>query len=51
MAQIALEVQNDRVDDPPYPTSANVPSSYTEALDTVSSDRKRSRFSLTKFRM
>ena len=36
MAQIALEVQNDRANDPLHPTGANVPSSYTEALDTVS---------------
>jgi hypothetical protein len=36
MAQIALEVQNDRVNDPLHPAAANVASSYTEALDTVS---------------
>ena len=36
MAQIALEVQNDRVNNSLHPTEANVPSSYTEALDTVS---------------
>jgi hypothetical protein len=36
MAQIALEVQNDWASDPLYPAGANVPSSYTEALDTVS---------------
>jgi hypothetical protein len=35
MAQIALEVQNDRVNDPLHPAAANVASSYTEALDTV----------------
>jgi len=35
MAQIALEVQNDRVNDPLHPAAANVSSSYTEALDTV----------------
>ena len=36
MAQIALEVQNDGANDPLLPAGANVPSSYTEALDTVS---------------
>ena len=36
MARIASQVQNDRVNDPLYPTWPNVPSSYTEALDTVS---------------
>jgi len=35
MAQIALEVQNDGANDPLLPAGANVPSSYTEALDTV----------------
>ncbi|KAN0134237.1 hypothetical protein V8E53_008009, partial [Lactarius tabidus] len=35
MAQIALEVQNDMVNDPLHPAAANVASSYTEALDTV----------------
>ena len=36
MAQIALKVQNDGAKDPLLPAGANVPSSYTEALDTVS---------------
>jgi len=36
MAQIALEVQNNAPHDPLLPAGANVPSSYTEALDTVS---------------
>jgi hypothetical protein len=36
MAQIALEVQNTAPHDPLLPATANVPSSYTEALDTVS---------------
>ena len=36
MAQIALEVQNDGAKEPLLPAGANVPSSYTEALDTVS---------------
>jgi hypothetical protein len=36
MAQIALEVQNNAPHDPLLPAVANVPSSYTEALDTVS---------------
>ena len=36
MAQIALEVQNDGANDALLPAGANVPSSYTEALDTVS---------------
>ena len=35
MAEIALEVQNDGTNDPRRPTGANVPSAYTEALDTV----------------
>ncbi|KAI9437933.1 hypothetical protein BJY52DRAFT_1229957 [Lactarius psammicola] len=35
MAQIALEVQGDAPHDPLLPAAANVPSSYTEALDTV----------------
>jgi hypothetical protein len=35
MAQIALEVQNDGANDPLRPAGANVPSAYTEALDTV----------------
>ncbi|KAH8980308.1 hypothetical protein EDB92DRAFT_1900987 [Lactarius akahatsu] len=35
MAQIALEVQNNAPHDPLLPAGANVPSSYTEALDTV----------------
>jgi hypothetical protein len=36
MAQIALEVQKDMVNDPLHSAAANVASSYTEALDTVS---------------
>jgi hypothetical protein len=36
MAQIASEVQNNVPPDPLLPAAANVPSSYTEALDTVS---------------
>lgn len=36
MAQIASEVQNNAPPDPLLPAAANVPSSYTEALDTVS---------------
>ena len=36
MAQIASEVQNNAPHDPLLPPAANVPSSYTEALDTVS---------------
>jgi hypothetical protein len=36
MAQIALEVQNDGANNPLHHSGANVPSSYTEALDTVS---------------
>jgi hypothetical protein len=35
MAQIALEVQNNAPQDPLLPANANIPSSYTEALDTV----------------
>lgn len=35
MAQIALEVQNNAPRDPLLPANANIPSSYTEALDTV----------------
>ncbi|KAF8270132.1 hypothetical protein EI94DRAFT_1572312 [Lactarius quietus] len=35
MAQIALEVQNDGANNPVHHSGANVPSSYTEALDTV----------------
>jgi hypothetical protein len=36
MSEIALEVQNNAPPDPLLPAAANVPSSYTEALDTVS---------------
>jgi hypothetical protein len=36
MADIALEVQNNAPQDPLLPATANIPSSYTEALDTVS---------------
>jgi hypothetical protein len=35
MAQIALDVQNNAPQDPLLPAAANIPSSYTEALDTV----------------
>lgn len=35
MAQIALDVQNNAPHDPLLPATAHVPSSYTEALDTV----------------
>ncbi|KAI0297435.1 hypothetical protein BC826DRAFT_166673 [Russula brevipes] len=35
MAQIASDVQNRAPQDPLLPATANVPSSYTEALDTV----------------
>jgi len=35
MAQVALEVQNTAPQDPLLPATANIPSSYTEALDTV----------------
>jgi hypothetical protein len=35
MAQIALDVQQNAPRDPLLPANANIPSSYTEALDTV----------------
>ena len=35
MAEIALHVQNNAPQDPLLPAAASVPSSYTEALDTV----------------
>jgi hypothetical protein len=35
MAQIALEVQYTAPHDPQLPAAAKIPSSYTEALDTV----------------
>jgi hypothetical protein len=35
MAQIALDVQNNAPQDPLLPATASVPSSYTDALDTV----------------
>jgi hypothetical protein len=35
MAQIALDVQQNAPQDPLLPANANIPSSYTEALDTV----------------
>jgi hypothetical protein len=38
MAQIASDVQNSAPQDPLLPATANVPSSYTEALDTVRSN-------------
>ena len=39
MAQIALDVQNNAPQDPLLPATAHVPSSYTEALDTVRGNR------------
>jgi hypothetical protein len=36
MAQIALEAQYTAPHDPLLPAEAKIPSSYTEALDTVS---------------
>ena len=39
MAQIALDVQNNAPQDPLLPATAHVPSSYTEALDTVRGKR------------
>jgi hypothetical protein len=36
MAQLALEIQNDASDDPSFPATARIPSSFTTALDTVS---------------
>jgi hypothetical protein len=39
MAQIALDVQNNAPQDPLLPATAHVPSSYTEALDTVRGQR------------
>jgi hypothetical protein len=44
MAQIALDVQSNAPQDPLLPATANIPSSYTEALDTV---RRRHVFSLS----
>jgi hypothetical protein len=35
MAQIASDVQQNAPRDPLLPANANIPSSYTEALDTV----------------
>ena len=35
MTQIALEIQGNAPQDPLLPAAANIPSSYTEALDTV----------------
>ncbi|KAI0250888.1 hypothetical protein BJV78DRAFT_1154831 [Lactifluus subvellereus] len=35
MAQIALETQNNAPQDPLLPATANIPSCYTEALDTI----------------
>jgi hypothetical protein len=35
MAEISLDVQNNAPRDPLLPANANIPSSYTEALDTV----------------
>jgi hypothetical protein len=39
MAQIALDVQSNAPQDPLLPVTAHVPSSYTEALDTVGGKR------------
>ena len=39
MAQIALDVQNNAPQDPLLPANAYIPSSYTEALDTVRGQR------------
>jgi len=39
MTQIALDVQNNAPQDPLLPATANIPSSYTEALDTVRGKR------------
>ena len=41
MAQIALDVQTNAPHDPLLPAAANVPSSYSVALDTVSFPKKR----------
>jgi len=38
MAEIALDVQNNAPRDPLLPANANIPSSFTEALDTVRGD-------------
>jgi len=35
MAQIALQVQSNAPQDPLRPAAATIPSSYTEALDSV----------------
>jgi hypothetical protein len=35
MAQVALDVQNNAPQNPLLPATANIPSSYTEALNTV----------------
>ena len=42
MAQIALDVQNNAPQDPLLPANAHIPSSYTEALDTVRGQRRLS---------
>jgi len=39
MANIATDVQNNAPQDPLLPNTAYVPSSYTEALDTVRRQR------------
>ena len=39
MAQIALDIQNNAPQDPLLPATTSVPSSYTEALDTVRDER------------
>lgn len=39
MAQLALDIQNNAPDDPSFPATARIPSSFTTALDTVSSTR------------
>jgi hypothetical protein len=36
MAQLALDIQNNAPDDPSFPATARMPSSFTTALDTVS---------------
>ena len=39
MAQIASDVENNAPQDPLLPATAHIPSSYTEALDTVRGER------------
>ena len=45
MAQIALEVERNAPQDPLRPAAATIPSSYTEALDSVRRQYKFSRLS------